>query len=60
MDTPAHHCPSYPCPICHPPGLYQVVPVQLPPQGCICPPTSEQTCKNPICPRGGSLPPAIT
>lgn len=22
-------------------------------QGCICPPTSEQTCRNPICPRGG-------
>jgi len=22
-------------------------------QGCICPPTSEQTCKNPACPRGG-------
>ena len=22
-------------------------------QGCICPPTSEQTCKNPFCPRGG-------
>lgn len=22
-----------------------------PPQGCICPPTSEQTCQNPACPR---------
>ena len=21
------------------------------PQGCICPPTSEQTCMNPACPR---------
>lgn len=21
------------------------------PQGCICPPTSEQTCRNPNCPR---------
>jgi len=21
------------------------------PQGCICPPTSEQTCQNPTCPR---------
>jgi len=21
------------------------------PQGCICPPTSEQTCQNPRCPR---------
>jgi len=24
-----------------------------PPMGCICPPTSEQTCDNPICPRRG-------
>lgn len=23
------------------------------PQGCICPPTSEQTCQNPMCPRKG-------
>jgi hypothetical protein len=22
-----------------------------PPVGCVCPPTSEQTCKNPTCPR---------
>lgn len=22
-----------------------------PPTGCICPPTSEQTCENPYCPR---------
>lgn len=21
------------------------------PQGCVCPPTSEQTCENPMCPR---------
>ena len=21
------------------------------PHGCICPPTSEQTCQNPVCPR---------
>jgi len=26
-------------------------PVMTPPQGCICPPTSEQTCMNPACPR---------
>jgi len=28
-------------------------PVLLPPApaGCICPPTSEQTCMNPLCPR---------
>lgn len=30
------------------------------PQGCICPPTSEQTCKNPHCPRGGGLPFRVT
>lgn len=24
-----------------------------PPMGCICPPTSEKTCENPICPRKG-------
>ena len=24
---------------------------QAPHQGCICPPTSEQTCQNPYCPR---------
>ncbi len=23
-------------------------------QGCICPPTSEQTCENPMCPRKGN------
>lgn len=23
------------------------------PFGCICPPTSEQTCENPLCPRKG-------
>ena len=23
------------------------------PQGCVCPPTSEQTCQNPLCPRKG-------
>lgn len=22
-----------------------------PPMGCICPPTSEKTCENPVCPR---------
>lgn len=38
----AGHFPSY-SPI-YPP---------MPPQGCVCPPTSEQTCKNPTCPRGG-------
>jgi hypothetical protein len=30
-------------------------PVYVPPlpQGCICPPTSEQTCQNGACPRKG-------
>lgn len=32
----------------------------MPLQGCICPPTSEQTCKNPTCPRGGGEPFKIT
>ncbi len=26
-------------------------PITYPPTGCICPPTSEQTCKSPTCPR---------
>lgn len=25
------------------------------PMGCICPPTSEQTCQNSLCPRKGHL-----
>jgi hypothetical protein len=40
--------------MCHFP---QTVPHQM---GCICPPTSEQTCRNPFCPRGGSMPFKIT
>jgi hypothetical protein len=24
--------------------------------GCICPPQAEQTCRNPLCPRGGQMP----
>ena len=31
----------------------QVCYFPAPTQGCICPPTSEQTCRNPFCPRGG-------
>lgn len=30
-------------------------PGETAPQGCICPPTSEQTCRNPVCPRGGGI-----
>ena len=26
-----------------------------PPTGCICPPTSEQTCQSPVCPRRNSF-----
>jgi len=29
-------------------------------QGCICPPGANLTCRNPLCPRGGSLPMQIT
>lgn len=35
-------------------GLFHGTPISMPLQfypGCICPPTSEQTCKNPACPR---------
>lgn len=40
------------CPLC--PGLSVSAknPQYIP--GCICPPTSERTCMNPICPRKGS------
>lgn len=51
--VPAHTCPGWPCPICQPnwpQPLYQTAP---PPMGCICPPTSEQTCQNPMCARKG-------
>ena len=30
---------------------YHGLPWPTAPQGCICPPTSEQTCMNPMCPR---------
>lgn len=42
---------------CQPPNIWwqQLPPImqQPTPMGCICPPTSEQTCQNPICPRKG-------
>jgi hypothetical protein len=41
------HCPAYvppSWPIPHPTQSTLVM-------GCICPPTSEQTCMNPVCPR---------
>lgn len=30
---------------------WRTMPVTMAPQGCICPPTSEQTCQNIYCPR---------
>lgn len=34
------------------PGMMHFVePRPMPHQGCICPPTSEQTCQSPMCPR---------
>ena len=54
----AHYCTSYPCPFCHPhafpaqPQFFGPTPVYAPvQQGCICPPTSEQTCMSEVCPR---------
>jgi hypothetical protein len=55
---PMHFCTQYPCPHCST-GYYLAPPQSLihtPPQGCICPPTSEQTCLNPHCPRGATPP----
>jgi hypothetical protein len=41
------HCPQYPAAWNSP-----LAPPMMPvPMGCICPPTSEQTCQNPACPR---------
>jgi hypothetical protein len=56
MQTTTGTCPhglQWPtCSVCH--GQH---PMQWPtapaPMGCICPPTSEQTCQAPLCPRRG-------
>lgn len=32
------------------PNIWTSYPV-VQPMGCICPPTSEKTCENPMCPR---------
>jgi hypothetical protein len=54
-------CCTYPCqrtaagcPACDARIPY-TLPTQPPftPMGCICPPTSEKTCQNPVCPRKG-------
>lgn len=62
-EYPTHYCPSWPCPICQPHYLQPYVAAPAAPvivQGCICPPTSEQTCRNTFCPRGGGQPIKIT
>jgi len=57
----AHHCISFPCPLCYPNGYPAQPFYHLPPApifsspGCICPPTSEKTCESPICPRKNHL-----
>lgn len=43
-----------------PQPMWQTHPVQIHPPGCICPPTSEQTCQSPTCPRKGIKPQAGT
>lgn len=45
-----------PCRMIAPPG-YQGIwqPILSPTMGCVCPPTSEQTCQNPMCPRKNHL-----
>jgi hypothetical protein len=48
----AHHCMAHPCPLCFPHLAYTFPPAPVfTPQGCICPPTSEKTCENALCPR---------
>lgn len=48
-------CADLYCPMRH--TIQQMPqPFQYLPPGCICPPTSEQTCKSPTCPRGGGQP----
>lgn len=47
-------CPSCDCgnpPHIGNPALAHPVFYPQPMHGCICPPTSEQTCQNPMCPR---------
>jgi hypothetical protein len=47
-----HGCQGY-CRASQRPPDYQGIWVAPAPiqRGCICPPTSEQTCQNPLCPR---------
>lgn len=52
-----HGLPTGYCTLC---GSRNRGSITFAPQGCICPPTSEQTCKNPTCPRGVQQPFRIT
>ena len=52
----AHTCASHPCPICFP-QLFPQPHFHYTPPGCVCPPTSEQTCQADYCPRRGSFQP---
>ena len=45
-------CPSPGCPYCTTAPIYSLPPI---PMGCICPPTSEKTCENGMCPRKNHL-----
>lgn len=52
MGSPCPNCHCTPCQCFD----YQIPPhPTFTPQGCICPPTAEQTCQNPTCPRKGPL-----
>jgi len=59
----AHHCITYPCPLCYPAqpvfpfGHGYTLPMApiFNAQGCVCPPTSEKTCESPSCPRKNHL-----
>ncbi len=50
----SHSCvycmPNDPHPLPDPNATFSA-PLPPAPVGCICPPTSEQTCQNPVCPR---------
>ena len=43
----AGECTNYSCHL----NMSSIIPWPDTPKGCICPPTSEQTCQSPTCPR---------
>ncbi len=62
--NPLHVCPRTECEVdCvlkRPSYMgLALYPSPSPLMGCICPPTSEQTCQNPVCPRKDNSPTAI-